>query len=62
MVRKKYIINKIINLVIRKIKLYQDPVLDEEGRPITKPLTSEEEMEKEKNIMIMEKYNMKETI
>ena len=46
MVRKKYIINKIINLVIRKIKLYQDPVLDEEGRPITKPLTSEEEKEK----------------
>ena len=29
-------------IVIKKIKLYQDPELDEEGRPITKPLTEEE--------------------
>ena len=35
--------NKIKDNVIRKIKLYQDPELDAEGRPITKQLTPEEE-------------------
>ena len=29
-------------IVIREIKFYQDPELDEEGRPITKQLTPEE--------------------
>ena len=35
--------NKIKDNVIRKIKLYQDPELDAEGRPIMKQLTPEEE-------------------
>ena len=35
-------------IVIKKIKLYQDPELDEEGRPITKPLTEEEKNMKKK--------------
>ena len=34
-------------IVIKKIKLYQDPELDEEGRPITKPLTEEENIKRE---------------
>jgi hypothetical protein len=36
-------------IVIRKIKLYQDPELDEEGRPITKQLTPEEIKERLKS-------------
>ena len=35
-------VNAHYNLVVKQIKLYQEPELDGDGRPITKQLTEEE--------------------
>ena len=43
--------------VMKKIKLYQDPELDEERRPITKQLTPEEEKLKFKRRSIKNKLH-----
>jgi hypothetical protein len=42
---------------MKKIKLYQDPELDEERRPITKQLTPEEEKLKFKRRSIKNKLH-----